>query len=371
MNLERVSALLIALFLVAQVTMPLKVFAAEKRRIAILPFEYGAVSSHVGTVDVGKGVTTLLITKLVNDGTYSLVERQVLDSILKEQNLSVSDRADPSTAAKIGKLLSVDAIVVGTVTEFGFESKTADVGAAASVATSYIPYGGFLGGLGGVKTHKSKVKVSIDARLVDINTGEILAAIHGSGESKRGGMSLFGGALGSGGGFDFGSEDFASSIAGEATLQAVDEMGGQLIQCAAKIPDNQSLAAQNVEGKIADVSGTTVIVNVGSQNGLKKGDNLQVDRPFKVVKDPVSGKTLKQFSNTVAIIKLTDVDKDSATGNVTKGAGVQVGDSVKKVTTDIASIVITPVGQAIGSSSSTPIHTMSATGSVLQKKATK
>ncbi len=42
--------------------------ASLKRRVAILPFEYGAVTSQVGTVDVGKGITTLLITKLVNDG---------------------------------------------------------------------------------------------------------------------------------------------------------------------------------------------------------------------------------------------------------------------------------------------------------------
>ena len=88
MNLRRVSAIVMALFLVAHVLFPTSAFAAAKRRIAILPFEYGAVSSTVGTVDVGKGITSLLITKLVNDGTYSVVERQVLDSILKEQNLS-------------------------------------------------------------------------------------------------------------------------------------------------------------------------------------------------------------------------------------------------------------------------------------------
>src|SRR5882724_816488 len=118
MKAHRISALLTALVLVASIVNPFAAFASAKRRVAILPFEYGAVSSEVGTYDVGKGIVSLLITKLVNDGTYSVVERQMLDSILKEQNFSVSDRADPATAVKIGKLLSIDAMVVGTVTNF-------------------------------------------------------------------------------------------------------------------------------------------------------------------------------------------------------------------------------------------------------------
>src|SRR5258708_2421414 len=139
MNARRLSLLLVALFVVANFIVPTKALAGAKRRVAIMPFDYGAVSSEVGTYDVGKGITSLLITKLVNDGTFSVVERQMLDNILKEQNLSVSDRADPATACKIGKLLSVDAIVVGTVTQFGLESHSTNVGGVASVGTSYIP----------------------------------------------------------------------------------------------------------------------------------------------------------------------------------------------------------------------------------------
>lgn len=311
--------------------------ASLKRRVAILPFEYGAVTSQVGTVDVGKGITTLLITNLVNDGTYSVVDRQMLDSILKEQNLSVSDRADPATACKIGKILSVDAIIVGTVTQFGFESHNTNVGGAASYATSYIPYVGGLP-LGGLGVRKSKARVAIDARVIDINTTEILGAVHGAGESKRGGVSLFSGA-----GLDFGSNDFATTIAGEATMQAVDAIGGQLTALAAKIPDNQSLAAANVVGKIADVTGSQVIVNIGKNNGLLVGDHLQVDRPYKTVKDPETGKILKELTNTIAVITLSDVDKDSSTGNISQGAGVKVGDCVKKVTTSVSAIIVQPI----------------------------
>jgi curli biogenesis system outer membrane secretion channel CsgG len=368
MRAHRISALFTALVLAAGIINPFAAFASAKRRIAILPFEYGAVQTNVGTVDVGKGIVSLLTTKLVNDGTFSVVDRQMLDSILKEQNLSVSDRADPATACKIGKLLSVDAIIVGTITQFGFESHSTNVGAAASVAGGYIPYvGGF--GLGGLGTHKSKVHVAIDARIIDINTSEILAACHGYGESKRGGVSIFGGGgggwSGGSGSFDSGSSDFATSIAGEATLAAVEDIGGQLISGAAKIPDNQSIAASNVEGKIADVTGTQVIVNVGKSNGIATGDNLQVDRAYKTVRDPSTGKVLKELTNTIAVINVTSVDPSSSTGTIVKGSGVKVGDNVRKVTTDVTAVIVQPASggelSKVVSGTTKVIHTLTKT----------
>jgi len=375
MKIRKIQVLVTALLFLTSIGIPFEAQASAKRRIAIMPFEYGAVKSEVGTVDVGKGINSLLITKIVNDGTYSVVDRQMLDSILKEQNLSVSDRADPKTACKIGKLLSVDAIIVGTVTQFGFESHYTNVGAGASVVTSavgsYIPFGGLgglAGGFGKAGFKKSRAKVAIDARIIDINTSEILAAVHGAGESKRSSSSLFGGGGGGGGGgfggFESGSSDFATSIAGEATLQAVDELGGQLIAFAAKIPDGQSVAALNVEGKVADVTGGQITLNVGKDNGLVKGDKMQVQRAYKTIKDPDSGKVLKELSNTVAVINLDEVDKDSATASIVKGSGVRVGDAVKKVTTDVSAIVIAPAPGADPSSTS---RSFSATGTVLKK----
>ncbi|MBS1993804.1 MAG: curli production assembly protein CsgG [Cyanobacteria bacterium SZAS LIN-2] len=374
MKTRKIQALVSALLFLISIGIPQGAFASAKRRIAILPFEYGAVTSEVGTVDVGKGINSLLVTKLVNDGTYSVVDRQMLDAILKEQNLSVSDRADPATACKIGKILSVDAIIVGTVTQFGFESHYTNVGAGASVASSlagsYIPFGlgGLAGGLGHAGVKKSRAKVSIDARIIDINTTEILAAVHGSGESKRSSTSLFGGGgSGGSGGFaswDSGSSDFATSIAGEATLQAVDEIGSQLIAFAGKIPDGQSIAAQNVEGKVADVTGGAITLNVGKVNGLAKNDKMQVQRVAKTIKDPDTGKVLKEISNTVAVINLDEVDQSSATGSIVKGSGVRVGDAVKKVTTDVSAIVIAPAPGA-GSDPSSMTRTFNATGTIL------
>ncbi|MBX9688951.1 MAG: hypothetical protein K2X27_19745 [Candidatus Obscuribacterales bacterium] len=355
MRLRKFGAMLLTLSMMALSICQVPAHADAKRRIAVLPFEYGSVSSVVGTYDVGKGVTELMINKLVSDGTYRVIDRQQLDAILKEQNLSVSDRADPNTAIKIGKILACDAIVVGTVTHFGFETKSVSVGAVPSIASSYIPYVGGLGALSGLGSKKSKVKVSISARIIDTATTEILGVAEGQGMSSRGGTSL--------GIVDVDNSDFASSIAGEATYQAVDQLAATINSLSSKIPDNQSIANKDVQGKIADVTGTQVIINVGKINGLAVGDSLQVERVTKTIKDPVSGKVLKEVTGTIAVIKLTQVDSDNSTGDIVKSTGnVSVGDNVKKVSTDVSAIVLTPLNN------STPASTQASTA---PKKTTK
>src|SRR4051794_13953951 len=93
--------------------------AQHKKRIAVMNFDYATVQSYVSSIfgtnqDVGAGIADLLVDKLVSDGAYSVIERKALDKILAEQNFSNSDRADPNSAAKIGRILGVDAIVVGS-----------------------------------------------------------------------------------------------------------------------------------------------------------------------------------------------------------------------------------------------------------------
>src|SRR4029077_19432465 len=82
----------------------------RKKRVAVFDFDYATVHGGVAAifgqdVDIGKGVSDLLVKYLVKDGSYSVLERKSMDKILTEQNFSTSDRANPASAAKIGKLL--------------------------------------------------------------------------------------------------------------------------------------------------------------------------------------------------------------------------------------------------------------------------
>src|SRR5712664_1916602 len=126
------------IILIAAVAASLAV-AQDKKRIAVMNFDYGTVSTSVAQIfgtnqDIGKGIADMLVDRFVNDGVFSVIERKALDKILAEQNFSNSDRADPSSAAKIGKMLGVSAIVVGSITQFGRDDKNTSVGGFGSAA---------------------------------------------------------------------------------------------------------------------------------------------------------------------------------------------------------------------------------------------
>ena len=117
-----------------------------KRRVAIMNFEYGTVSSSVaqifGTnVDVGKGIADVLMDRLVQGRAYSVYERKSFDKILAEQNLSNSDRADSNTAAKIGRVAGVEAIIVGSITQFGRDDSSVSAGGIGAKYTGKIGLG--------------------------------------------------------------------------------------------------------------------------------------------------------------------------------------------------------------------------------------
>jgi curli biogenesis system outer membrane secretion channel CsgG len=258
--------------------------------------------------------------KLVNDGKYSVIERAALEKVLGEQNFSNSNRADSSTAAKIGKVLGVDMIIIGSITQFGRDDKKTTAGG-----------GGFgLGkiGLGGVQSRNSKAVVAVTARMIDTSTAEILAVAEGNGESSRGGTTLVGaGAGGSGGGggaFDMSSSNFGATILGEAVHKAVDSLGQQLDDKASAMPTHKA----EISGLVADVSGNSLVLNVGTKNGVRVGDVLQISRVVRTVKDPATGKIIKSITNKIGDAKVTEVDADSATV-IFSGDGVaKVGDAV-------------------------------------------
>ena len=183
-------------------------------------------------VDVGKGISDLLVQPLVTEGKYSLIERNAIDKILNEQNFANSDRVDSSTAAKIGKILDVDAVILGSSTQFGRDHQTTTSGGGVSTLSKF--------GLGGLQTREAKAVVGVTARMVDATRGEILAAVTGTGESARKGTSLVGagggGGNAAGGGYDMTSKNLSETILGEAVHQAVTQMATQLDQKADALP---------------------------------------------------------------------------------------------------------------------------------------
>jgi curli biogenesis system outer membrane secretion channel CsgG len=191
--------------------------------VALLDFDYGTIDHWWGNQDIGKGIADLIVDGLLEDGAYRVIERKRLDAILAEQNFSNSDRADPAAAkvAKIGKALGVKYLIVGSITKFGMENKSMNLGG--------FGYGAGKFGVGDVGTKKGKATVAITARMVDTSTGEIMASAKGEGTSSRSGLLLGGAGNHAGGTISFGSSDFHDTVLGEATEAAVKQVVTKLL----------------------------------------------------------------------------------------------------------------------------------------------
>lgn len=303
-------------------------FGQNKKSVAILNFDYSTVQSGVAAIfgsnqDVGKGVADLLVEKLVKSGQYRIIERKEIDKIVAEQNFSNSDRADSTTAAKIGRLIGADAIVMGSITQFGRDDKKTNVG--GSVLGSQL--GKY--GLGGVGASKAKAVVGLSARMVSVNTGEIFAVANGVGESTRTGTNLIGSGGGAGsaaaGLLDMTSTNFANTVLGEAVNAATQKLATELDGNASRLP----ATAVSVNGLVADVSGNNLVLNIGSRAGVKVGDKLAVSRVGREIRDPATGKVIRRVEDRLGEITISEVDETSSVGTFSGTGQVKVGDSVK------------------------------------------
>lgn len=262
-------------------------------RIAVVDFEN---KSQYGGWKVGQGAADMLTTELVKETDFDIYERDRLNAVLDEQNLGQSGLMDVSTAAKIGKLIGVEYIVTGAVTEYG------DSNAG--------------GGGGGVHVGKKGYYATVDVRLVDVNTARIVFADTGNGSKASMNVRVFGFG---------GGEGWNEKHATEAMRGAIQELTQKLA--------NADLEGGGIGGAVnsqpvllADVAGSDIILNAGSGAGLTSGDTLTVKRKGREIKDPASGAVLKVTYDTIGKIKLTNVEAAYAEAKVVSGSGFQVGD---------------------------------------------
>ena len=309
--------------LLAMLAAPVLAQAPARKRVAVIDFDYATVRAFVSDVwgsdqDIGRGIADMLVGQLVRNGNYSVVERKQLDRVLQEQNFQQSGRADASTAAQLGRLLGVDAIIIGSITQFGRDDKKVGIGGGVRV-------GGI--GIGGIGRRQAKAVVQIDARIVDIRTAEILGVATGYGQSKRSGTTLVGGAavggVAAGGAFDMSSSNFGNTILGEATRLAVDSLVTELVGASSKM--TETVAA--ISALVADVSGRELVINVGTAGGVRVGTEYDVVRPGREIRDPATGRVLRRTTTPVGKVKITSADEASAVGTLT-GGPAQVGDCV-------------------------------------------
>lgn len=226
-------------------------YTGPKRRIAVVDFEN---KTAYGQNRLGSAATDVLITELTKTGKFVVVEREKLNKVLDEQKFQASGAIDPRTVVKIGKILGVNAIVTGVISQFGEKTQGSD----------YLI----------VQSKKQIAETTVDVRVVDTETGQVLYADSGKGAGKSTLRNVLG--MGGRGGYD---ETLAGDTLRAAIVQFTDNIASQVNR-------------RPWSCRIAAVKSGKLYLNAGPTMGVERGLELDCFHLGAEVLDPTTGLVL-------------------------------------------------------------------------------
>ncbi len=264
-------------------------YRGPKLRIGIVNFENKTPSKTFG---IGEAATDMLGTILGKTNRFIVIASQDMKHIADQQALNASGMVNPATAAKMGQVLGLNALISGAITAYS----------EAVEGKDFAVY----------QSKKQIARVTVDYRVVDLETGVQLLADSGAGIYEKSTSAVLG--MGSKTTYDTTLRDGALRDAlTKATLNIVKRM-----------------EKRKWSGRIASVKGSQIYVNAGQKSGINVGDKLMVYRPGDDIIDPVT--KVKIGTEESFIGEITILQNDLGTGDLSLargGAQFKAGDIVK------------------------------------------
>ncbi len=242
--------LLLALLLTLLTTLPAQA-GFEKTKLAV--FDFNLQGHDYGSEDMGGIVAEWFITALVHEGRFDVIERTHLQKIINEQKLGMTGLVAESSAAEVGKVLGVKTIITGSV---------------MSLPES----------------------IEVNARIIDVESGSIIAAEHVKSDSTAGLQDLI--------------NDMARLISKNYPLQ----------------------------GYIVERNDKIVTLDLGASSGIRHGMEFIVFKEGKVIRHPKTDQVIDIKMIQTGIIIITEVRGKISHGTIiseTEPHAIVYGQSVK------------------------------------------
>lgn len=267
-------------------------YKGPKLRVGVVNFQNKTPSKVLG---IGEAAADILGTILQKTDRFIVIPQQDIESILAQQRAGATGIINPDTAAQMGQILGLNAIVTGAVTAYS----EAEEGADYLVA----------------KSKKQIARVTVDYRIVDTTTGVQIMADSGAGIYSKSVSRVLG--MGSKASYD---SDLRDGALRDALNKAMVNM-------------MQKLGARKWNGRVAQVDGDNLYINAGQKSGLNVGDRLKVFRPGKEIIDPVTKVKLGTTESLIgeAVVNQNDLgdSADLSIASPSSGTGFKSGDIVK------------------------------------------
>ncbi|MDX2413960.1 MAG: CsgG/HfaB family protein, partial [Bacteroidales bacterium] len=233
-----------------------------KRKVAIARFsnetQYAkGVFYNKENDPIGKQAVDILSTKLASTNKFILLERQDMDKIIAELNISGN-----SGIQKVG----ADYLIVGSVTEFG-RKNMGDVNAFSRSKTQTVQAG-------------------VSVRLIDVSTGQIIYSEEAKGEAETTNKTVMG----------FGERtDYDATLSDKAISAAISKLVENIINNCMNRPWKSYFLSYDEDG---------ILISGGESQGLKVGDLFDVIEKGKVVENRQTGMMIELPGKFVGKIKV-------------------------------------------------------------------
>lgn len=267
-------------------------YKGPKLRVGVVNFQNKTPSRVLG---IGEAAADILGTILQKTERFIVIPQQDLQSILAQQRLDASVAINPETAAKMGEIMGLNAIVTGSISAYSETEEGYD----------YIVS----------KGKKQIARVTVDYRIVDTTTGVQLLADSGAGIYEKSAGSVLG--MGTKAAYD---TDLRDGALRDALNKAMVNMMKQL-------------GNRKWNGRVAQVDGSNLYINAGQKSGLNVGEKLDVFRPGKEIIDPITKQKLGTTESRIgqALVQQNDIgdQADLSIAVPTSGTDFKPGDIVK------------------------------------------
>lgn len=270
--------------------------AQAKPRIAVIAFDNrtGWWASELGNV-----AADMLVTRLVNSGRFSVIERERLNAILQEQGFQLTGQVNPDDVLEIGRMAGVDYLITGSLTRFSIDNKS---GRILGRSVSY-----------------TEAESELNIRAFSTTTGEIIVATEQSGKKRLGSVS---GVI-SMSAMDLGAAQDALGPATDKVMEELLKHSDRFVvtEIAAPPPAMPEIVGSGADGSI--------YIDQGENLGLQVGQKYEVHRVIDEIVN-ARGEVLDQITDVVGVIEVTRVLSQSAICKIVEGEAKE-GDVLKAV----------------------------------------
>jgi curli biogenesis system outer membrane secretion channel CsgG len=246
--------------------------------------------------EFARSLTEALTTSLVATGKFVVLERLALAQVQQEQDLGASGRVNTETAADKGKLMGAQVLITGDITQFAYAHSA--IGGKLTNLVKGLDAG----------VERVSASVSIDLRLIDAITGEVIASIKGDGSASQQGVTTH---------LTRDEKKYDGSVAlstplGKASRDAIQKSVAGILENIPKL---------KWSARVIDFRDGVVYVNAGAALGMAKGMSLEIFDPQPTLIDPETGRNLGAPDKLVGEAVIDNVEAQYSTATVVSGSG--------------------------------------------------